>query len=425
MFTRASSLALLLALAAAVALAADSIVKRSVDAREGPGAYYPLTFRVLSGTRVEVLEQADGWRQVAVTDRRGWIPEPALDAVGRKGAEKDLIGGLERRKDRGEGAGIVSKVQVSAAVRSFAKRYGEGKREDRFVDRSAELDTAPDAAGYQEFLAARFVGRDRQKLRARFRIEPGDAPPRDADADAIGLALSNVVAQRGLRRDAALERYLGNVAQLVADSSHAYDVPARVFVLDTPALQGYATPGGILFISAGLLRAMKSEAEFAFFAGHQLAHVAFRHGFKERMPELHRARDDAFAELDSQLNWEQGDDKRYADVARKLDEIADSLLNYMRKEDDADLEAKADSWGMIYAYRAGYAPADAPALLERLAGTPASVTEGWWQAVPLADRAQRCRSTLRKLANAPNEEQRFPAEFLAAIGGLPQPDRPQ
>ena len=52
-------------------------------------------------------------------------------------------------------------------------------------------------------------------------------------------------------------------------------------MLDTDAVNAFATPGGFIFVTRGLLENLKTEAELAGVLGHEVGHVAGRHIVRE------------------------------------------------------------------------------------------------------------------------------------------------
>ncbi len=127
-------------------------------------------------------------------------------------------------------------------------------------------------------------------------------------------------------RNPPVEMYLSQVATLVAESSHAYDLPVRVYVLASAQPKGFVSPNGIVFVSAGALARMQSEAEFAFFVGHEIAQIAFQHGLRKIGRDEARVREsDAFAEMESDLGWDERADDKYVRTNAELTEMADAV----------------------------------------------------------------------------------------------------
>jgi beta-barrel assembly-enhancing protease len=80
--------------------------------------------------------------------------------------------------------------------------------------------------------------------------------------------------------DPALTAYVNRLGQSLAIASsrpqlyHGY----TFLVLDTDQINAFATPGGHIFISRGMLGLTRSEDELAAVLAHEIGHVALRHG---------------------------------------------------------------------------------------------------------------------------------------------------
>src|SRR5262249_47219403 len=79
--------------------------------------------------------------------------------------------------------------------------------------------------------------------------------------------------------NAAIQDYVKTVAQRLARNSDLL-VPLKVVVLDSKEVNAFALPGGFLFIQRGLLEAADDESELAGVLGHEMSHIALRHGYK-------------------------------------------------------------------------------------------------------------------------------------------------
>lgn len=416
----------LLANSAAAGDAAATRVIVSTDMRSGPGAYHAQALRLLPGARVQAIEQRDGWVLTEVESRRGWVPAYTLESapsswVGRsvRSASKSLLRSITSMlSDQSSRPRYLTTVQASLGIRGFAGAYA-AHRGTKPASAEAGLwegaAFAPD--DYPSFIGARFKGRDWASLKRRLPLDT-PAPMPDPDADRLGAALAGVLAgEYPLRRDPALETYLSLVATLVAESSHAYELPVRVYLIDSPKTLGFVTPNGLIFVSTGALRKMRSEAEFAFFVGHEIAHIAFGHGPRKLQRDEARQREQgAFAEMDSDLGWDERSDDKYVRTSQELTEMADQIHEYFQSEsNDAD-ELQADQWGVVYAARAGYLPVAAESLLMRIAAEPAPAagTRLLWRGVDPKPRIEQVRLVAAGISIARSDFRGFDAEFVAA-----------
>lgn len=79
-------------------------------------------------------------------------------------------------------------------------------------------------------------------------------------------------------RDRALTRYVALVGNAVAAHSDRPDLRYYFAVLDADEVNAFAAPGGFVFVTRGALRLMRDEAALGGVLGHEIAHVALRHG---------------------------------------------------------------------------------------------------------------------------------------------------
>ncbi len=80
-------------------------------------------------------------------------------------------------------------------------------------------------------------------------------------------------------RTPALEPYVTAIAQRLVEHGVDLrrDVAYRVQVVDMPAPNAFALPGGYIYVSRGLLALLNSEDELASVIGHEIGHVSARH----------------------------------------------------------------------------------------------------------------------------------------------------
>jgi beta-barrel assembly-enhancing protease len=87
--------------------------------------------------------------------------------------------------------------------------------------------------------------------------------------------------QLPMSRDRRAERFLNQVVAQLADSAPGHNYPYQVRLVDASDINAFALPGGYLYVNRGLLQAVRSEAELAGVLGHEMAHVALRHGTQQ------------------------------------------------------------------------------------------------------------------------------------------------
>ena len=99
-----------------------------------------------------------------------------------------------------------------------------------------------------------------------------------ADELAIGKAgYGAVLEEYGLYDDPALQAYVNTIGQKVAHVSHLPNLEWHFTIVDDPAINAFAMPGGYIYITRGILPYLNSEAQLAGVLGHEIGHVTHRH----------------------------------------------------------------------------------------------------------------------------------------------------
>jgi len=104
----------------------------------------------------------------------------------------------------------------------------------------------------------------------------------EADELKIGAqAHPKIVSQfGGAYENADLNAYLANIVTRLKENSPQPDVPYQVTVLNSPAVNAFAVPGGYIYLTRGLLALANDEAEIASVLAHELGHLTERHSAK-------------------------------------------------------------------------------------------------------------------------------------------------
>ena len=164
---------------------------------------------------------------------------------------------------------------------------------------------------------------------------------------AIGGRLAVEVFNRygGAYDDPELLRYITLVGQAVADVSTRPDIDYHFAILNTEHPNAFATPGGYVFVSIGLLRMIENEAQLAGVLAHEVAHISQKHALQtiERSRSLQGVSSLTLAVMDKNPDM--------------LDKLIDEVSNVLfTKGLDKNLEFEADKYGREFAYRMGYYP---------------------------------------------------------------------
>ena len=181
--------------------------------------------------------------------------------------------------------------------------------------------------------------------------------PSDADEIEIGKGVAaNLLGAAPPVNDAKLQAYVNRVGQWIAMHSDRPNLPWHFAVVDTDGVNAFATPGGYIFITRGMLLRMRDEAELAGVLAHEITHVVERHALKTmRKGNLAGLAGDALGKYA---------EKKGADELTRI--VSAGTEIYARGLDKED-EFAADRAGVVIAARAGYDPYGLPSVLQTLA----------------------------------------------------------
>ena len=166
---------------------------------------------------------------------------------------------------------------------------------------------------------------------------------------------SRLLGAAPLAADDAMQRYVNNVGRWLASQTERPDLPWQFGVLEAPQVNAFATPGGHIFITRGLLARMRSEAELAGVLAHEIAHVLKKHHLKA-------IQKGAQMELAGTALSLARQDRNTANREKLL--AAGSEL-FARGLDKSD-ELEADRLGVVIAARGGYDAYGLPTVLQTL-----------------------------------------------------------
>jgi predicted Zn-dependent protease len=179
----------------------------------------------------------------------------------------------------------------------------------------------------------------------------------DQEETQLGDQVSTKLRDRfGVYQDEKVTKYVALVGTVLAQSSTRPNLDWKFIVLDTDGVNAYATPGGYVHITRGLLGLMKNEAELAGVLGHEITHVTAKHtihaiqkskginigsdltgsGASLRTQFIARIAGMAFEKI-FEGEWSRGDeddsDKVGAQLANKVGYLPTGLADVLKKID--------------------------------------------------------------------------------------------
>lgn len=188
------------------------------------------------------------------------------------------------------------------------------------------------------------------------KVQESNKPLSEAQEIQLGHGIaSNLLGASPLLDNKQVQSYVNQVGRWVSLHTERPDLPWEFGVLDSTDLNAFATPGGTIFITKGLLQHMTNESELAGVLAHEMVHVLSKHHLAalQKSAKMNIASDLAGQALDSKGN-------------PILDKAIKAGTEVYAKGLDKDDEFEADRKGIVIATRAGYDPYGLPAVLQML-----------------------------------------------------------
>jgi len=221
----------------------------------------------------------------------------------------------------------------------------------------------------------------------------------------------------GLYPDSNLQRYVAQLGARLAANSERPNLPWTFRVVDDPAVNAFAVPGGHIYITRGIMAHLNSEAELAAVMGHEIGHVTARHTASQMTQQqlfglglaLGAAVNSTFAQ--------------YSGVASQA--LGVLFLKFSR-----DDESQADQLGLRYMRRGHYDVNQMPAIfvmLDRVTGSGGgSRLPNWLATHPApADRFARITQTIAAMPPDSTPTQVNRDAYIRRIDGLMFGDNPR
>jgi predicted Zn-dependent protease len=193
--------------------------------------------------------------------------------------------------------------------------------------------------------------------------------------------------QMGVYRDDALQRYVDGIGQRLARAAHRPGLPWTFTVVDEPAVNAFALPGGFIYVTRGILPFIRSEAELAAVLGHEVGHVDARHSAQAYSRQTLAGGSLAVLGV-------------LVPKTRPAQGLAGLGLGLIFLKNSRENELEADQLGVNYVTSTGWQPEAMPALLETLArldeasGSSRGVPNWALTHPPAADRVTQVRAAV-------------------------------
>ena len=160
--------------------------------------------------------------------------------------------------------------------------------------------------------------------------------------------------QMGLCTNDNLQKYVASIGARLAATSARPNLPWTFAVVDEPAVNAFALPGGFIYVTRGILPFLSNEAELAGVLGHEVGHVDARHSAEAYSKQLGAGLGLAVAGVLSPRT-------------QPVQGLAGAGLGVLFLKYGREAELESDRLGVGYASRTGWDPSGVPGLLSTLA----------------------------------------------------------
>jgi hypothetical protein len=343
---RISLVSVLLLSISLAAIAEVVYTKRSNNyVREGPGAYNELIAVVPENTAITVLSHEGSWLKVKLSDKKtGWMSANSLTDTKPASTRTEKLETVWSSPK-------ASRAGVSAAIRGFAEKRDKTPpgSVEKVLKNSAKTFRDGDLAAFRRDVESHKPG-----LADKVTMESLELGPIVYDAgiqeQEVGLGIAARLIEKGFITERTALSYVNMIAATIAANSPVYDWDFTVFILDEPTINGFAIPGGYIFITKGALQMCTDESEIAAIIAHEMAHVIRKHGLQEMSKrKVHIKADEAFNELEEETDGKTADEAELDDMVQQTYEkiVSPRLLEY---------ELEADKVASVLLAETGYDP---------------------------------------------------------------------
>jgi len=228
---------------------------------------------------------------------------------------------------------------------------------------------------------------------------------------------AQVKKEMGLYSDGNLQEYISSIGLKLAKVSERPNLPWHYSVVDVPAVNAFALPGGYIYITRGILPFLNDEAQLAGVLGHETGHVTARHAAQQYTRSVGGTVGLVALGI-------------FVPGARPFGQLAEQGLGVLFLKYGRGDELQADQLGARYTARGNWDPAGVPDMLMTLgrldeASGQRRGVPNWLEThpEPLA-RVKEIQPTVQQLSAGRTDFVRNRDAMLRAVDGIIYGDNP-
>ena len=358
-------------------------ISKKLIIREGPSVLYPI-IEIETEQLVQIEEKKNGWLKIELENGKvGYLSQRAVNI------EKDREVSLSDFE--GEAKKIVSRHAISAGVKGFVSNITETEQSQNVdVDFLQEYKLDPIRLKHYKITSENLYS---IKPISHYEIK-GNSGYYNTDGRKLGAKLAiSLINKYPLIKNTEWQRYLNCLGNYLVENSNAYDMLIKFFIIDHEEPNAFALPGGYVFITDTMIKAIENESELAAILAHEIGHITCFHWKEEYEKRINQIKaDNSFSELDDEVGSFSQEIERVDDELENMSfEIYETII---KKRLDM-YEKKADNFAVKCMINSGYFPESLKKILERIISN--HTAKGHFSPNRLEQRLSRIEETLDEI----------------------------
>jgi len=159
--------------------------------------------------------------------------------------------------------------------------------------------------------------------------------------------------EMGVYEDRELQQYVSTIGLRLAKASERPNLPWHFTVVDEPAVNAFALPGGYIYLTRGIMAYLNNEAQLAGVLGHEIGHVTARHAAQQYTQATSAGLGVTLLSI-------------FVPEARPFQGVAESAVGLLLMKYGRDDELQSDRLGVQYTAKTGWDPAGVAGMLRTL-----------------------------------------------------------